>query len=341
LPPQALRPHPGAFVSIGVHLAVMASCWIASAYVPSIWWPLLGLVAGISRGSLSFLAHDVAHRTVVTNRYLLYPTELVLWALVFIPATVWRRVHRAHHAHVNAADDPERRWAEIELSPVAFVAAAGLMPNRALPYNVLCCLYWLTWPFRNAIALLFPGDAKPGFVTAKPRYSRAEKLWVAFEVLFIAAVQLGLWKLLHRAYPWVGLGPVLVATVIISAYFFTNHGLRPLGDGKDTLAATTSVAVPEFFNRLHSYFAYHTEHHLFPTMNPKFYPLVRNLLGKHFPDRYQCIPFGEAWSHLWRQPIAHVDSRSLIALSGAGRRPVQTGQPLYAATGVASTAEGA
>src|ERR1019366_1927877 len=91
LPPEARRPNPWAFVSIRFHFAIMASCWIASQHVASIWWPSLGLVAGNSRGALSFLAHDVSHRTVVTNRYLLYPTELVLWALVFIPATVWRR----------------------------------------------------------------------------------------------------------------------------------------------------------------------------------------------------------------------------------------------------------
>jgi fatty acid desaturase len=304
LPPRALRPDPRTLLPIGIHLAIMVACLIASRYVAHIWWPVLGLVIGNSRGALSFFAHDVSHRSVVANRYLLYPIELVLWSSVFIPVTLWRRVHQAHHAHTNGEDDPERRWLASELSPTGIISAAVLTPNRTLRYNVLCLLYWITWPIRNALALLYPGRSKPGFVTAKPCYSIKEKLRVAFEIAFIALLQFGLWKLVRGAYPWVAIMPVFVAAGVLSWYFFTNHGLKPVGDHNDILAATTSVIVPEFLNKLHSNFAYHTEHHLFPTMNPRFYPLVRSLLRQHFPDRFHCIPMAEAWTGLWQNAIA-------------------------------------
>lgn len=335
LPPQALRPNPWALFPIGIHLAIVVACFIASRYVANIWWPALGLVIGNSRGALSFFAHDVSHRSVVTNRYLVYPIELVLWSLAFVPATLWRRVHQAHHAHTNGEDDPERRWVASELSATGIISAATLTPNRTLRYNVFCFFYWVTWPFRNAVALLYPGKSKPGFVTAKPRYSAAEKLRVAFEILFIAVLQLGLWKLVHGAYPWVSIMPVFIASALVSWYFFTNHGLKPIGDHSDILAATTSVIVPELCNKLHSNFSYHTEHHLFPTMNPRFYPLVRKLLKQHFSGRYHCVPMAEAWSNLWQNAIAS----PRLSAPVASRRmryatPVPTERPLETAAGL-------
>lgn len=304
LPAEAFRPNAWAYVPISIHLAIVLTGWIATRYVPHIWWPALGLVVGNSVSVLSFYAHDVSHRSVTTNRYLLYPTELLLWGLIFVPASLWRRVHGTHHAHTNGDDDPDRRFLAHELTPVGLVAAAAMFPSKTLRYNFACFFYWLVFPWRHAIALLYPGNGKPDFVTAKPRYSRAEKIRIGFEFLSIAAFQLGLSKFTHGAYVWVGILPVFITSAVVSWYFFTNHGLKPVDDGHDVLAASTTVVVPDVFNRLHSNFSYHTEHHLFPTMNPKYYPLVGALFSRQFPDRYHCIPISEAWAALWRNAIA-------------------------------------
>jgi fatty acid desaturase len=296
---------------ITIHLAIVAACVVTARYSASIYWPLLGIVAGSSRGSLSFLAHDVAHRSVVTHRYLLYPLEVVLWGLVFMPATVWRRLHHAHHIHTNAEDDPERRWLESELSNrTALISAALLTPNRTLKYNVLCILYWVSWTIRHVIAVFYWGSSKPGFAQAKPHFSTKEVLLVAFELVFIVATQIGIWKFVGHdaAYFWVSIVPMLIASALVSWYFFTNHGLKPIGDGDDVLAATSSVTVPKFCDILHSNFSYHTEHHLFPAMNPKYYPLVREQLRRQFPEQFHCIPIGEAWTGLWNSAIGSVRS---------------------------------
>jgi fatty acid desaturase len=336
LPTETLRPHAGALLPIAIHMTVVAACIVAARYTAPIYWPLLGLVAGLSRGSLSFLAHDVAHRSVVTHRYLLYPLEVVLWGLVFMPATVWRRLHHAHHIHTNADDDPERRWLESELSnPTALVSAALLTPNRTLKYNVLCMLYWVTWTFRHVIAVFYGEQTKPGFAQAKPRYSTDDVLRIAFELVFIVAAQIGIWKLVGHglAYFWVSIVPTLVASALVSWYFFTNHGLKPVGDGSDVLAATTSVTVPKFCDVLHSNFSYHTEHHLFPAMNPKYYPLVREQLRRRFPDQFHCIPIGEAWTGLWNSAIGAVRS----AVTPSPRRRARSSKP--AAASATSTAQ--
>src|SRR5262249_33601410 len=139
---------------------------------------------------------------------------------------------------------------------------------------------------------------------AKPRYSRPGKIRIGLETIGILAFQFALSKFVPGAYIWVSILPVFITSAVVSWYFFTNHGLKPVDDGHDVLAATTTVTVPEVFNRLHSNFSYHTEHHLFPTMNPRYYPQVGALFRKQFPDRYHCIPISEAWAGLWHNAIA-------------------------------------
>src|ERR1700722_3639841 len=185
LPAEAFRPNPWAYVPITLNLAIVIAGWIATRHVPHLWWPVLGLVIGNSMSILSFYAHDVAHRSVTTNRYLLYPTELVLWGLIFLPASLWRRVPGAHHAATHGDDEPDRRFLSHELTPVGRVAAATMFPNRTLRYNFACLFYWLAFPWRHAIALLYPGKSKPDFVTAKPRYARTEKIRIGLEFLGI------------------------------------------------------------------------------------------------------------------------------------------------------------
>jgi fatty acid desaturase len=304
LPAEAFRPNRWAYVPIGIHLAIVAAGWTAARHAPSIWWLPLGLLVGNSLSVLCLYAHEVSHRSVTTNKYLLYPTEFLLWGLICIPATLWQRVHGAHHAHTNGDDDTDRRFLAHELTPVGMVAAAMMFPNRTLRYNVFCFLYGIVFPWRHTIAMLYPGRTKPDFVTAKPRYATADKIRIGFEFLFIVAFQLGLARFTHGAYFLVGVVPLLITSAVVASYVLTNHGLRPVDDGHDVLAASTTVVVPEFVNTLHSNFSYHTEHHLFPTMNAKYYPLVAALFKARFPDRYHCIPFSEAWHELWRNSIA-------------------------------------
>ena len=306
LPAEAFRPYPRAYVPILIHVAVVIAGWIAiGAIRDPIWWVLWSLIIGNSLSALAFLAHDVAHRTVTTNRYLQYPTELFLWALMYVPATVWRYVHGSHHAHTNSDEDTDRRFLSSELNVTGTIAAATLYPNRHLRYSFIFLLFWFVFPFRHTIvALLYPGRKKPSYVTAKPRYVSRDKLWIVFELVFIAALQGGVAAITHDGFFWASIFPTIVTSAVVSWYFFTNHGLKPVDDGNDILAATTTVRVPGWCNTLHSNFAYHAEHHLFPNMNPHFYPMVGDLLRRHFPTKYHCIPIWEAWRGLLQNALA-------------------------------------
>ena len=304
LPLEAFAADPRKLIAVAIHVTVIVGGWFTFRAVPHYLWPVVGLVISNSVAALAFIGHDITHRSVVKNRKLLYLVELIVWTLVSVPATMWRRVHGAHHNHANGEGDPDRRFLAHEMSPTTSVYAAVLFPNRTLRYNVLCLLHFVTYILRHTFAAFYPGAYKPVSMTAKPSYTTGEKFKIAFEVALIVLTQVAIYQIAGpKCYGWAAVMPFIITSFVVSFYFFTNHGLKPIGEGDDALAASTSVIVPAPLNKLHVNFSYHTEHHLFPNMNSDYYPLVGELIRKHFPGRYHRVPIGTAWAGLWRSTI--------------------------------------
>jgi fatty acid desaturase len=306
LPREAFAPNTRKLYVIGLHIAIVLIGVAAFRFVGRPYWPLLSVPIGISMGAMAFLAHDVGHRSVVRDRRLLYLTELAIWGILYIPPTVWRRVHASHHVHTNGHDDPDRRFLREELTPLTSAYAVTFFPNRWLKYSIIYLLHFVAYSLRHTVTAFYPGRIKPGSVTAKPAYSGRDKMWIGLEIGYIAMLHLGLASLAGgaTAYCWAVLVPIVMMSAAVSFYFFTNHSLNPLNEDGDILAATTSVVVPRPLNVLHSNFSYHAEHHLFPHMNSDYYPLVGTLIEQNFPASYQRIPVLSAWSQLWKLALA-------------------------------------
>jgi fatty acid desaturase len=330
LPPDAFRPDPRRYLRIALHLGIAIAGFVALRFSHHAQWPLIGLVLANNAAALPFLGHDLSHRTIVTHRYLLYPTELVLWSLLFVPVTLWRRLHNAHHVHVNSDGDPDRAYLTSDrgLSPV--VTAALLYPNRITRYSPLWILHFVAYPLRHSIAALF-FSGSPSFVAANPVFSIRDKITILLEILFVVAVQVLIAWFVEGAYLWASVVPGLMASGVSSWYFFTNHRLQQFHDSDDVLASTTSVSVPRICDILHSNFSYHTEHHLFPAMNPRYYPMVSRLLQTHFADRYHRVPIAAAWSKLWRNPILLSPNGDSSPVSAAGEPAAESRIPRSAA----------
>ncbi|MEO6750977.1 MAG: fatty acid desaturase, partial [Chthoniobacteraceae bacterium] len=133
---------------------------------------------------------------------------------------------------------------------------------------------------------------------------RAHRLAILAELVVIVALQIGIWWLMGGDWlRYVFAVPValLTASSVAMSYIFTNHFLNPLCEHSDPLVGSTSVIVPRWLDWLHDNFSYHTEHHIFPSMNPRYYPLVAKLLMENFPERYNRLPFREAWRRIWEQ----------------------------------------
>src|SRR5262249_43233933 len=80
--------------------------------------------------------------------------------------------------------------------------------------------------------------------------------------------------------------PMLLANAVVMAYITTNHMLRPLTEQPDCLATSMSVTTLRAIDAVHLHFSHHVEHHLFPAMSHRYYPLVRQTLRRLAGQRY-------------------------------------------------------
>lgn len=287
---------------------------------------LLVALMGHSMMCVVFLAHELSHGAILKRSRASYLLEVVLWGVMGVPATMWRRVHNEmHHAHASTLRDPDRFFVRAELDEpggrLRWAYARFFMPHRQTSrLNPLVRLHFLTYVARHLLAVLYPSQQRPSIVTAKPDYRKGDRLRIALECLLILGWQVVIYLAVGRsalAWLWAGPGTLMVTSCFAMSYIWTNHYLHGLGERHDPLLDSTSVAVPRLLDTLHSQFSFHTEHHLFPTMSGRFYPMVSKILMSEFPDRYERLPCARAWEQLWLgEPFAAPPGREHDVPSG-------------------------
>ena len=305
LPREAFEPDPRHMVRIAVHFAIIFAGYVAIRET-SQWWlaALIALVIGHSQACLVFLAHDFTHNAILKDRPGKRALELMIWGINVIPPSLWIRVHnQTHHPETNTLRDTDRTYRPSEETTATWIYTRLFHPNRQTPLrHPVVLFHFVTYIVRHLTAALMSADGKPSVVTFKPRYTPQMKRKLYAELAIIAVFQVGLFFFLDASW-WRYLLAVPVALLTASSvamvYLFTNHFLNPLCEKADPLIGATSVEVPAFFDWLHDNASYHTEHHLFPSMNPRYYPMVSALLQEHFPERYNRMPIGEAWRRIW------------------------------------------
>lgn len=329
LPPAAYRVGPGKVVILGLHAGIAgAGFWLAGRAGLAWWLGPLALVTGHSLGCIGFLAHDLAHGSVVRHRPTGLVLERVFWGLVLISATVWRRVHnQSHHAHFNTVLDPDRMFLAEERRAATVWYVRIFYPNaETFPWNPLVLLHLVAYVGRNTVTALLPGPNKLPVVPAKAATHAGDRRAILLDLGVIAGLQALLWLLTGRqtaVYATMLALSYAVTSALSMAYIFTNHFTDPLHDEPDLLHGTTSVIVPAWVDRLHSHFSYHTEHHLFPGLNSDYYPVVSAHLATAFPGSYSRIPIREAWRRLWRNAM-FVPPPARAATPDSRVRPAET-----------------
>jgi len=304
LPREAFEPEPRHVVRIFAHLSIILAGYVCLRETDQWWVALLtSLIIGHSQACLVFLAHDLSHNAILKDAAAKRALELVIWGLNVIPPSLWLRVHnQTHHAETNTLRDTDRTYRPSEETTATWLYTRLFHPNRQTPlHHPFVLFHFVTYIIRHLVAALMPDGKKPSIVTFKPRYTPALRRRLLLELAVIVVFQVALGLFLGSWWRYVLAVPVplLVASSVAMVYIFTNHFLNPLCERVDPLVACTSVAVPRFFDWLHDNNSYHTEHHLFPGMNPRFYPAVSKLLLEHFPDRYNRLTLAEAWRRLW------------------------------------------
>lgn len=152
---------------------------------------------------------------------------------------------------------------------------------------------WGVHAFRNLTSVLLFNNGSTRYPVFSFQVSRRERRQIAIELAAVVMVHLAIIGFIGlRPVPLL-LGyflPIWIGYSVVIAYIYTNHMACQLTETNDPLINSISLKMPVFFDTLHLNFSYHTEHHIFPGMNPAYYPKVRALLLEHYPERFNLLP---------------------------------------------------
>ncbi|MBI4292370.1 MAG: acyl-CoA desaturase [Betaproteobacteria bacterium] len=309
LPRKAFAPQPiRAVTALAIASAIaIGSAVLVLAPMPAFAAVLLSVLCGCAYGSLFFLGHEAGHGAIVRSRTM---QDLLMWAafaIFMLSPALWRVWHnKVHHQHTNrATHDPDNfdsLDSYYESAAVRLVAA--LTPGSG---RWLSLFYLPTWFTIVCQAILWRQSRRcQGFESLNRRRAAAESgAMAAFWCCL--GFQLGLWSSLL-----VIVIPMLVANTVVMSNTVTNHFLNPLVDDEDQLATSMGVTTHPWLDLIHFNFSHHAEHHLFPAMSSKYYPLVRAKLRQYAGERFVTPPHWKALLMVFRTPRFHVGKDVLV-----------------------------
>jgi fatty acid desaturase len=310
LPPQVLRRVPSRLWWLPLHLAIISAGWWVVVALQVHWSIKLAwvVVIGHSYACLSFLGHELLHDSVIRRGRL----QSVLGWICFLHYAIgpdhWRRWHNHEHHHKTSHPglDPDSfgnlavyRRSRVHRAIEPFGPGSGCL--RSLAYFS----YFFSF---QSLAVLFYHSKRLKFWTPRDRLKVWAQWWAA--VLFWAAVAATVGP---ANFVFIYVLPLGVANAIQMAYIATNHFLSPeTRETNDPLVNSLTVTVGPLARLFHMNFNYHVEHHVLPSMNPCYAPLVHDLLVRKFPDRYREMPHWRAIFWLYRTPRVHWDATHLV-----------------------------
>jgi fatty acid desaturase len=298
-----------------VVLIIAGSVMIVSVPLP--WYVVLlcSLVVGHLYASLTFLGHDVAHGASVRPGLWHELIVYLSFGIYGVSPHLWREWHhKAHHGQTNVEGRDPDNFGTLEEF------------RKSTPFNrfVLKAMpgsgHWLSASY---LFLFFTIQAQ-GVLWLRsktmPDFSRMRRRRAVLDAIMWACI----WAAVCILTGWKGtvfvvLIPMMVSNFIVMSYIVTTHMLCPMVQSRDTLRTSMSVTTNKVFDILHFHFSHHVEHHIFPTMCSRYYPLVRQSLRRHFADHYIAPPHWRALLALFRTPRLY-EGADTLADPFSGRR---------------------
>jgi fatty acid desaturase len=306
LPKEVFKPVPSRLILGFVYLMITISGFLFIGLFDL--HPLLSLgislILGFSFASMGFLGHEILHGTVVKTPWLRdFLGAIAFWPLSTGPK-LWRMWHNStHHVHTQDEDlDPDSWWTMKRLANSKFLRGIYRLPFQT---RALISFISLSFTFTLHSTKMFKRFIKQFKPENRPivwlQFILPWTLWIS--LLFIMGPAKWFFAFLL---------PVLIANFIVMSYISTNHRLNPLTPVNDPLANSLTVTVPKWVDFLHFNFSYHTEHHLFPSISPKHYPLVKKHIKEMWPERYHEMPLLQALASLYKTPRVYFEEKELI-----------------------------
>jgi fatty acid desaturase len=336
LPPEAFYPNYRRFWTILLHLTLILSGIIFAHFLQGSNWLLyltflpVAVIMGNSIIVLLFSSHEILHSFSPKKDFRAYLLPLFALSFLWTPVTFWLEVHNTeHHNKTNAQDDPDRCYLtteEVTLSNYVHGLLTPSLSTHPVLFLVGMVSAWGIHILKNiAAALISTKDYKPTFSTAKFELSKAKKLKIIGELAFIIGIH-GLYIMAVGftipALLFCYFLPIWIGYAGCIFYIYTNHYLCPLTEVNDPLENTVSLKIPAIFDKLHLNFSYHVEHHIFPTLNTNYYPLVRELLLQRYPKQYKLLTVKEAWGYLLTTEKLYYDNQHFSDKQGNHLREV-------------------
>jgi len=329
LPSDAFEPDRSKLAILLINLGILLLGWgIADnldrwpVYLLWLYLPLAAIM-GNSIIVLLFSSHDLMHGSVQKKSRLTYPIAFLGLSMLLMPPTQWKSLHNlVHHNNTNSLADPDRnylyqqpdtwgKWIQNLFVPSVEVNPLWLIVGMAGS--------WAVHNFRNLSSVLLFNDKSVDYVPAAFTVSPKDRLKIALECLGILGIHLGVLFYLEFNPIKVSLAyilPIAIGHAGAMFYIYTNHMGCRMTSINDPLINSASLRVPKIIDLLHFNFSHHTEHHIFPSINSNYYPMVQELLQIHYPDRMNLIDAGQAWRLLMETPRHYQDQVTFTDSSG-------------------------
>lgn len=309
LPKEAFLPTKQALVAPAIHTVFVFSCFVAIANTNNnLLFVLLSLMAGHSVFCIGNHAHYISHNIALRNKHINYIAEAFFWAMSITPATVWAKIHNQyHHRNTNRENDTFRYFTVDEKRTSRTFAHFLFYPNKHFKYNPLTLISYFYILFSHVLGALFPRakDAS-SIVPTLPSYTVNERIKSWCEVALIATIQIVVFYILDQNIEHYLLAFIIVystAVAITSLYLFTQHSLLPMEGDNHPLKSSMSIKPNSIIDWLHANVSYHVEHHLFESMNYKYYPMMSEILKSRYGKHYQMGSMTEIWKNLQKIDI--------------------------------------
>lgn len=329
LPIEAFLPDPNKIWILLINLMIMIVGWAIASYLDRwnwyyLWMYLpLAIVMGNSVIVLLFSTHDLLHSSAISNPLLRRLISLLGLTMLWMPPTLWKAVHnREHHNKTNSEQDPDRNYLSSHPNNWGKWIQNAFVPSSEInPISLVIGMdhAWGVHTFRNLTSVLFFNNRAAQYPVVAFSISEKERTAIALELCALIGLHLAIVTSLGFSPVKLLLGyflPIWIGYAGLMFYIYTNHMLCRMTDINDVLVNSLSICVPKIFDILHINFSYHTEHHIFPGMNPHYYPMVQDLLLAHYPEKYNLMDADKAWKLMLETPRHYIDETTFTDWSG-------------------------
>lgn len=329
LPAEAFKPDRNQLPLSAINGAILLLGWQMADRLdqwPTLWLPLwlpLALIMGNSVFVLGLSMHDLMHGSTVRGQERRRLVALLGFSMSWMTPSLWQAVHnREHHQHTNGSTDPDRAYLEAQPSSWGkrlFQLIAPSLEVSPLGLALGMSSAWALHHFRTTCSVLLFNTGATCFGPAPLRVSERERRRIALELVAVIGLHAAVVTWLDAQPLKLLLGyflPLWCAYAMAMAYIYTNHMLSPLREDNDPLLTSVSLKLPAFLDCLHGNFSHHSEHHVFPGLNGRYLPLVRQLLQQRHPHRYRLLSGTHAWRLLLSTPRFYRDAGTLADWNG-------------------------